>query len=69
MPLVDMSIEKLFEYKGVSPCPNDIDEYWDSALDEMNSLNPNAEFIKKEFPSKAADMYDLFYLLLCYITN
>lgn len=61
MPLVDMSIEKLFEYKGVSPCPKDIDEYWDSALDEMNSLNPNAEFIKKEFPSKAADMYDLFY--------
>ncbi len=61
MPLVDMSVEKLFEYKGVSPCPKDIDEYWDEALSEMNSLNPNAEFIKKDFPSKSADMYDLFY--------
>ena len=61
MPLVDMSVEQLFKYQGVSPCPNDIDEYWDSALAEMNAVNHNAEFIKKEFPSKVADMYDLYY--------
>ena len=61
MPLVDMSIEKLFKYEGVSPCPKDIDEYWDSALNEMNNVNHNAEFIKKDFPSKVADMYDLYY--------
>ena len=61
MPLVDMSIEQLFKYKGVSPCPKDIDEYWDAALAEMNSVSHNAEFVKKEFPSKAADMYDLYY--------
>ena len=61
MPLVDMSIEQLFKYQGVSPCPKDIDEYWDTALAEMNAVNHNAEFIKKEFPSKVADMYDLYY--------
>lgn len=61
MPLVDMSVEQLFKYQGVSPCPKDIDEYWDTALDEMNALNHNAEFIKKEFLSKTADMYDLYY--------
>jgi len=61
MPLVDMSVENLFKYEGNSPCPKDIDEYWDAALDEMNSLNYRAEFIKKDFPSKAADMYDLYY--------
>ena len=61
MPLVDMSVEDLFKYQGASPCPKDIDEYWDTALDEMNNVNHNAEFIKKEFPSKAADMYDLYY--------
>lgn len=61
MPLVDMSVEKLFEYKGSSPCPKDIDEYWDSALEEMNSLEHNAEFIKKDFSSKVADMYELYY--------
>ncbi len=61
MPLVDMSIEQLFKYKGVSPCPKDIDEYWDAALAEMNAVNHNAEFIKKEYPSKVADMYELYY--------
>ena len=61
MPLVDMSVEQLFKYQGISPCPKDIDEYWDAALEEMNALNHNAEFIKKEFLSKTADMYDLYY--------
>ena len=61
MPLIDMPIEKLLEYKGSSPCPEDIDEYWDFALAEMNRVNPDAEFMKKDFPSKIADMYDLYY--------
>lgn len=61
MPLVDMPVEELFDYKGSSPCPKDIDEYWNNALDEMNSIKHNAEFVKRKFPSKAADMYDLYY--------
>lgn len=61
MPLVDMPLEKLREYKGVSPCPKDIDEYWDIALAEMNAIDPKAEFIKKDFPSTAADMYNLYF--------
>ena len=47
MPLVDMSVEKLYEYKGISPCPKDIDKYWDDAIKEMDTLDPKAEFIKK----------------------
>ena len=56
-----MPIEKLLEYEGSSPCPEDIDEYWDTALKEMNALDPEAEFIKKEYPSNIADMYELYY--------
>lgn len=56
-----ISVEELLKYEGVTPCPKDIDEYWDTALAEMNSVNHNAEFIKKDFPSKIADMYDLYY--------
>lgn len=59
--LIDMPVEKLFEYGGSSPCPSDIDEYWDSALAEMDAVEHNAKFVKKDFPSKAADMYDLYY--------
>jgi len=61
MPLVDMSIENLLKYEGSNPCPKDIDEYWDFALKEMNSVEHNAEFIKKEYPAKIADLYDLYY--------
>ena len=61
MPLVDMPVEKLYEYQGSSPCPKDIDEYWDDALKEMNAIDPKAEFIKKEYPAKIADMFDLYY--------
>ena len=61
MPIIDMPIEKLLEYKGSSPCPKDIDEYWDAALREMNSVDHNAEFIKNDFPSNSADMFDLYF--------
>lgn len=61
MALVDMPLEKLIEYQGSSPCPEDFDEYWDDALREMNALDPEAEFIKKEYPSKCADMYELYF--------
>ncbi|MBS7298004.1 MAG: acetylxylan esterase [Eubacteriales bacterium] len=62
MPVLDMPVEKLLQYQGISPCPADIDEYWDEALAEMNSLDPKAEFIKNGFPSKYTDMYDLYYM-------
>ena len=56
MPLVDMPLEELKKYMGSSPCPKDFDEYWDDALKEMDSLDPKAEFIKKEYPSKCAEI-------------
>ena len=56
-----MPLEKLLEYKGCTPCPCDFDEYWDTALAEMNALDPKAEFIPHPFKSNSADMFDLFY--------
>ena len=61
MPIVDMPLEKLYQYKGSSPCPEDIDEYWDTALAEMDALDSHAEFVKKDFPSNFADFYDLYF--------
>ena len=61
MSLVDMPVEKLYSYNGSNPCPKDIDEYWDAALAEMDAIDHNATFIKKEYPAKIADMYHLYY--------
>ena len=61
MPCVDMPLAKLYEYKGVSPCPADIDEYWDEALAEMNGLDPKAEFVPHPFATKNTEMFDLYF--------
>ena len=61
MPCVDMPLEKLYEYKGRNPRPADFDEYWEDALAEMRALDPKAEFVKKEYPTKNVDMFDLYY--------
>ena len=61
MPLVDMPVEELYKYQGSSPCPKDIDEYWDDAISEMNSIPYDSKFIPKDYPSKTAKMYDLYY--------
>jgi len=39
MPAVDMSLDKLREYKGINPKPADFDEFWARALAELNSLS------------------------------
>lgn len=61
MPILDMPVEELKKYKGSSPCPKDIDEYWDTALAEMNAIDPKPEFIKSDFKSKGAEYYDLYF--------
>lgn len=40
MPMLDMDLESLREYKGVNPCPKDFDEYWAEALKELDSVKP-----------------------------
>ncbi len=59
MACVDMSVEKLKEYKGRNPRPADFDEFWNEALAEMNSIEPNAEFKPYDFPSRVADFFEL----------
>ena len=61
MPLVDMPLEKLKTYMGISPCPDDFDEFWDSSLEEMRAIDPKAEFIPKASKSVCADFFDLYY--------
>jgi len=61
MPCVDMPLEKLYEYKGCTPCPEDFDEYWEDALCEMNALEHNAEFVPHPFAAKNTEMYDLWF--------
>ena len=46
--LVDMPLEKLREYQGISPKPADFDEFWDRSIAEMEALDPQCEIIENK---------------------
>lgn len=61
MPIFDMPLEKLREYNGINPCPEDFDDYWDKALIEMRNTNPQIELVKAEFQTPFAECFDLYF--------
>mgnify|MGYP002816926871 CR=1 FL=1 len=63
MPLVDMPLEKLREYQGRNPRPDDFDEFWERALDEMRSVDPQVELIPadNEMTCPYADCFHLYF--------
>lgn len=61
MPLVDMPLDRLHEYKGLNPRPSDFEEYWDTALEEMRSLDPQVELVPYPLKSRFAECFDLYY--------
>lgn len=61
MPVLDMPLDELKTYTGSSPCPADIDQYWDDALAEMNAVSHNAQFIPASFSAKGVECFDLYF--------
>ena len=61
MPLIDMPLAKLRTYKGSSPCPKDIDKYWNSAIAEMKSIDPEVELLPSDFQSPYAECFDMYF--------
>ncbi len=61
MPLVDMPLDKLRSYKGSSPCPKDIDKFWDSSIAEMKAIDPEVELLPSDFQAPYAECYDMYF--------
>lgn len=61
MPLIDMPLEELKNYRGITPCPIDFDKYWEDALDEMHSLDPQVELVPASFQVECAQCFDLYF--------
>lgn len=61
MPILDMPLEELVKYNGINPKPSDFDEYWDKALEEMRTVEPNAEFIPAGPAFKNIICYDMYF--------
>jgi len=62
MPIIDMPLGELRTYKGSSPCPKDIDAFWDRAVAEMEALGTGYELVKSEFQVPGVLMADLYFM-------
>lgn len=65
MPLTDMPLEKLKKYRGRNPKPADFDRYWDRALREMRSTEPDLELRHGNFQVDCAECFDLYFTGAC----
>jgi cephalosporin-C deacetylase len=61
MPLIDMPMEKLKTYQGVTPCPSDLDEFWNRSLEEMYQIDPQLELVPADFQVDFAECFDMFF--------
>ena len=61
MSVLDMPIEELKKYRGTNPRPADFDAYWEKALKEMHSVEPDVELIPADFQVWYADCYDMYF--------
>ena len=61
MPVLDMPLEKLYQFEGRNECPADIDAYWDRAVAGMEALGAGCELIKSEFQVPNAECYDMYF--------
>ncbi|MBN2657883.1 MAG: acetylxylan esterase [Spirochaetales bacterium] len=61
MAQLDLPIDELKTYRGVNPCPDDLDEYWTKALEELETFPWNVNLQESSFQAPYADCYDLYF--------
>ncbi len=61
MPMIDMPLEELRVYRGITPKPADFDAYWAAALAELEATPPAPEFLPAEFQTPYAECFDLWF--------
>ena len=62
MPLLfDMSQADLSSYQGVNPRPHDFDEYWETALAELASIDPDVELVPADFQAPYAECFHMYF--------
>jgi len=61
MPILDMPLHELKNFKGLNERPADIDAYWDKAIAEMEALGTDCELIPSEFQVPNAECFDLWF--------
>ncbi|MFM7321717.1 MAG: acetylxylan esterase [Armatimonadota bacterium] len=59
MPLIDLPFDQLLKYEGRNPRPADFDRFWDDALADMGSIDPQVELTPHPLQSRFAECFHL----------
>ncbi len=61
MPLIDMPLDELRRYQGRNPRPNDFDEYWSKALQELDGVASRLQEEPADFSAGFAECRHLWF--------
>lgn len=61
MPVFEMPLEQLRQYRGINPRPANFDQYWDAAIREMKGTDPQVELVPGSFQVPFAECFDLYF--------
>ncbi|HSK69775.1 MAG TPA: acetylxylan esterase, partial [Candidatus Limnocylindria bacterium] len=61
MPLFEMPLEKMLDYEGTNPKPQDHEAYWERALSQMRALGTGCELAPAAFRAPGVECFDLWF--------
>jgi cephalosporin-C deacetylase len=61
MPVLDFDLDKLEKYKGINPCPKDINKYWKEAVEELSSFEWDSFYSPADFQAPGVECFDLVF--------
>lgn len=59
--ITNISESELLNYKGMGTVPSDFDEYWNRAILEMKSTNPNVEIKRADVNLSGQECFDIYF--------
>ena len=61
MSITDMPLSELKTYMGSSPCPGDIDAFWDESVAGLKNIDADVEFIPSSFKAPGIECYEMYF--------
>ena len=61
MPIIDMPLHQLLEYRGVNECPEDIDRFWDEGIADMLKMGTDYELVPADLHVPNVECYHLYF--------
>ncbi|MBE9566729.1 MAG: acetylxylan esterase, partial [Proteobacteria bacterium] len=61
MPVFEMPLDELRTYTGRNPRPDDFEQYWGDAVEEMRATDPQVELVPHALSAQFAECFDLYF--------